>query len=136
MNSLAVQRSRILYMAKTSVRSDDAVDLVCYVDKDADIIYYDLQRADKPGSAYSSLGKIPKPVIQPSEIRFTDFSADPQNHFYEYRFVATDSCGGIDTASNIGTNILLNVESKENLTNVLNWNSYRDFMGGVKDYEI
>ena len=136
MNSLAVQRSRILYIAKTSVRSDDAVELVCYVDKDADIIYYDLQRADKPGSAYSSLGKIPKPVIQPSEIRFTDFSADPQNHFYEYRFVATDSCGGIDTASNIGANILLNVESKENLTNVLNWNSYRDFMGGVKDYEI
>jgi gliding motility-associated-like protein len=135
-NSLAVQRSRILYMAKTSVRSDDAVELVCYVDKDADIIYYDLQRADKQGAAYSSLGKIPKPVIQPSEIRFTDFSADPQNHFYEYRFVATDSCGGIDTASNIGANILLNVESKENLTNVLNWNSYRDFMGGVKDYEI
>jgi gliding motility-associated-like protein len=136
MNSLAVQRSRILYMAKASVRPDNAVELVCYVDKDADIIHFDLQRAETPGAAYTSLGMIPKPVIQPSEIRFTDFSADPQNHLYEYRFVATDSCGGIDTASNVGVNMLLDVESKENLTNVLSWNSYRQFMGGVRDYEI
>jgi gliding motility-associated-like protein len=136
MNSLAVQRSRILYMAKASVRPDNAVELVCYVDKDADIIHFDLQRAETPGAAYTSLGMIPKPVIQPSEIRFTDFSADPQNHRYEYRFVATDSCGGIDTASNVGANMLLDVESKENLTNVLSWNSYRQYMGGVRDYEI
>jgi len=136
MNSLAVQRSRILYMAKVSVRPDNAVELVCYIDKDADIIHFDLQRAEAPGDAYRSLGNIPKPIIQPSEIRFNDFSADPQNHRYEYRFVATDSCGGIDTSSNIGVNMLLEVESKENLTNVLNWNSYRDFMGGVNGYEI
>ena len=32
--------------------------------------------------------------------------------------------------------MLLDVESKENLTNVLSWNSYRQFMGGVRDYEI
>ncbi len=105
-NSLAVQRSRLLYLAKTSVRNDNAVELVTFIDKDADIIHFDLQRADRDGAPFTSLGLIPKPVSPPWEIRFKDFSADPNNHRYQYRFVATDSCGGIDTASNIGTNIL------------------------------
>jgi gliding motility-associated-like protein len=135
-NSLAVQRSRLLYLAKTSVRNDNAVELVTFIDKDADIIHFDLQRADRDGAPFTSLGLIPKPVSPPWEIRFKDFSADPVNHRYLYRFVATDSCGGIDTASNIGTNILLEVEPADNLTNILTWNPYRDFMGGVLKYDI
>ena len=135
-NSLAVQRSRLLYLAKTSVRNDNAVELVTFIDKDADIIHFDLQRADRDGAPFTSLGLIPKPVSPPWEIRFKDFSADPANHRYLYRFVATDSCGGIDTASNIGTNILLEVEPADNLTNILTWNPYRDFMGGVLKYDI
>ena len=135
-NSLAVQRSRLLYLAKASVRSDNAVELVTFIDKDADIVHFDLQRADRYGAPFTSLGLIPKPISPPWEIRFKDFSADPENHRYEYRFVATDSCGGIDTASNIATNILLKVEPEDNLTNILTWNSYRDFMGGVLKYDI
>jgi gliding motility-associated-like protein len=123
-------------MAKTSVRSDNAVELVTFIDKDADIIHFDLQRADRDGAPFTSLGLIPKPVTAPWEIRFKDFSADPNNHRYLYRFVATDSCGGIDTASNIGTNILLEVQPVDNLTNILTWNPYRDFMGGVLKYDI
>ena len=135
-NSLAVQRSRLLYLAKASVRNDNAVELVTFIDKDADIIHFDLQRADRDGAPFTSLGLIPKPVSPPWEIRFKDFSADPNNHRYQYRFVATDSCGGIDTASNIGTNILLEVQPVDNLTNILTWNPYRDFMGGVLKYDI
>ena len=135
-NSLAVQRSRLLYLAKTSVRNDNAVELVTFIDKDADIIHFDLQRADRDGAPFTSLGLIPKPVSPPWEIRFKDFSADPNNHRYQYRFVATDSCGGIDTASNIGTNILLEVQPVDNLTNILTWNPYQEFMGGVLKYDI
>jgi gliding motility-associated-like protein len=131
-----VQRSRLLYLAKASVRNDNAVELVTFIDKDADIIHFDLQRADRDGAPFTSLGLIPKPVSPPWEIRFKDFSADPDNHRYQYRFVATDSCGGIDTASNIATNILLEVEAVDNLTNILTWNAYHDFMGGVLKYDI
>ena len=134
-NSLAVQRSRVLYLAKTSVRNDNTVELVTFIDKEADVKHFDLQRADRKGAPFESLGLIPKPVAS-GEIRFKDFSAAPNNHRYQYRFVATDSCGGIDTASNIGTNILLEVQPVDNLTNILTWNPYRDFKGGVLSYDI
>ncbi len=135
-NSLAVQRSRLLYLAKASVQNDEAVDLVAFTDGEADVKHFDIQRADDQNAAFTSLGLIPKPTSSPYEIRFKDFSADPYTHRYQYRLVATDSCGGIDTASNIATNILLQVKTKDNLTNILTWNPYHDFMGGVLHYDI
>jgi gliding motility-associated-like protein len=135
-NGLVVQRSRLLYLARTGVRTDKAIDMVVFIDKDADVINFDVQRADRPGMPFISLGKLPKPSVGPWEIRFTDFTADPDNHLYEYRFVATDSCGNIDTASNIATNILVKATAQDNLVNRVVWNSYRDYGGVVKEYQV
>jgi gliding motility-associated-like protein len=135
-NSLAVQRSRLLYLAKASVREDRAVELVCFIDKDADIVDFDVQRADELGGPFRSLGRLPKPITGPWEFRYKDFTANPEDHRYVYRIVATDSCGNIDTASNIGRTMVLEVEENDNLTNFLTWNPYQDYMGGVDRYEI
>ena len=135
-NGLVVQRSRLLYLARTAVRTDKGVDMVVFIDKDADVVNFDVQRADEPGMPFISLGKLPKPSVGPWEIRFTDFTADPDNHHYEYRFVATDSCGNIDTASNVGTNILVKATAQDNLVNRVVWNRYRDFGGEVKEYQV
>ena len=135
-NGLVVQRSRLLYLARTAVRTDKAIDMVVFIDKDADVVNFDVQRADEPGMPFISLGKLPKPSVGPWEIRFTDFTADPDNHHYEYRFVATDSCGNIDTASNIGTNIMVKATPQDNLVNRVVWNRYRDFGGVVKEYQV
>ncbi|MDO7592900.1 MAG: gliding motility-associated C-terminal domain-containing protein [Schleiferiaceae bacterium] len=135
-NGLSLQRSRLMYLAKAHVRSDNSIETVVFIDRDADVIHYDIQRADNFTSSFTSLGLIPKPVMAPWEIRFIDVTADPNNYRYRYRVVATDSCGGIDTASNIGTNVLLEVEGNDNLTNVLKWNHYLDYMGVVGSYEI
>ena len=135
-NSLAVQRSRLLYLAKASVREDRAVELVCFIDKDADIVDFDVQRADELGGPFKSLGRLPKPITGPWEFRYKDFTANPDDHRYVYRIVATDSCGNIDTASNIGRTMVLEVEENDNLTNFLTWNHYHDYMGGVDRYEI
>ena len=64
-NSLAVQGSRLLYLAKTSVREDRAVELVCFIDKDADIVDFDVKRADELGGPFRSLGRLPKPITGP-----------------------------------------------------------------------
>jgi len=135
-NSLAVQRSRLLYLAKTSVREDRAVELVCFIDKEADIVDFDVQRADELGGPFRSLGRLPKPITGPWEFRYKDFTANPEDHRYVYRIVATDSCGNIDTASNIGRTMVLEVEENDNLTNFLRWNPYQEYMGGVDRYEI
>jgi gliding motility-associated-like protein len=134
--SLAVQRSRLLYLAKASVRDDNGVELVCFIDKDADIVHFDVQRADELGAPFKSLGLLPKPITGPWEYRFKDFTANPNDHRYVYRFVATDSCGNIDTSSNIGRTMVLEVDEQDNLTNFLTWNGYIDYMGGVDRYEV
>jgi gliding motility-associated-like protein len=134
--SLAVQRSRLLYLAKTSVRDDNGVELVCFIDKDADIVHFDVQRADELGAPFKSLGLLPKPITGPWEYRFKDFTANPNDHRYVYRFVATDSCGNVDTSSNIGRTMVLEVDEQDNLTNFLKWNPYRDYLGGVDRYEV
>jgi gliding motility-associated-like protein len=134
--SLAVQRSRLLYLAKASVREDDGVELVCFIDRDADIVHFDVQRADELGAPFKSLGLLPKPITGPWEFRFKDFTANPKDHRYAYRVVATDSCGNIDTSSNIGRTMVLEVDEQDNLTNILTWNRYGDFMGGIDRYEI
>jgi gliding motility-associated-like protein len=134
--SLAVQRSRLLYLAKVSVREDDGVELVCFIDRDADVVHFDVQRADELGAPFKSLGLLPKPITGPWEFRFKDFTANPNDHRYAYRVVATDSCGNIDTASNIGRTMVLEVDEQDNLTNILTWNPYADFMGGTDRYEI
>ena len=134
--SLAVQRSRLLYLAKVSVREDDGVELVCFIDRDADIVHFDVQRADELGAPFKSLGLLPKPITGPWEFRFKDFTANPKDHRYAYRVVATDSCGNIDTSSNIGRTMVLEVDEQDNLTNILTWNPYAEFMGGVDRYEI
>ncbi|MSP65413.1 MAG: hypothetical protein EXR22_01625 [Flavobacteriaceae bacterium] len=134
--SLAVQRSRLLYLAKASVREDDGVELVCFIDRDADIVHFDVQRADELGAPFKSLGLLPKPITGPWEFRFKDFTANPKDHRYAYRVVATDSCGNIDTSSNIGRTMVLEVDEQDNLTNILKWNPYADFMGGTDRYEI
>jgi gliding motility-associated-like protein len=135
-NGLVVKSSKLLYLARTAVRADKAIDMVVFIDKEADVINFDVQRSDEPGMPFISLGKLPKPSSGPWEIRFTDFTADPDNHRYEYRFVSTDSCGNIDTISNIGTNIMVKATAQDNLVNRVVWSRYRDFGGVVKEYQV
>ena len=67
-----------MYLAKAHVRSDNSIETVVFIDRDADVIHYDIQRADNFTSSFTSLGLIPKPVMAPWEIRFIDVTADPK----------------------------------------------------------
>jgi gliding motility-associated-like protein len=60
----------------------------------------------------------------------------PESNTYFYRFKSIDSCGYVDTISNIGRNILLRAKANGNLTNTLLWNGYEQFGGIVGRYEV
>ena len=135
-SSAVVQGSKVLYLGRASVNSQNGVDLYAYIDKDADVIDYQVQRADDEVGPYLTIGNVSKPVMGPWEVKFVDYTADPMSRRYYYRISSTDSCGALDTLSNLATNILLNVEAVGNLTNTLVWSAYRDFDGGVEEYEI
>ena len=135
-NSAVVQKSEVLYLGRASVTSQNGVDLYAYIDKEADVIDYSIQRSDDEIGPYLTIGTVVKPVMGPWEVKFVDFTADPMSRRYFYRVMSRDSCGAIDTISNLATNILLDVEAVGNLSNTLRWNAYRDFADGVEEYEI
>jgi gliding motility-associated-like protein len=135
-SSAVVQKSKVLYLGRASVNSQNGVDLYAYIDKDADVIDFNIQRADDEIGPYMTIGTVAKPALGPWEVKFIDFTGDPMSRSYYYRIASRDSCGAMDTISNLGTNILLNVEAIGNLTNQLIWTKYRDFDAGVETYEI
>jgi len=135
-SSAVVQKSKVLYLGRASVNSQNGVDLYAYIDRDADVIDFNIQRADDEIGPYMTIGTVAKPALGPWEVKFIDFTGDPMSRSYYYRIASRDSCGAMDTISNLGTNILLNVEAIGNLTNQLIWSKYRDFDAGVETYEV
>lgn len=135
-NSLSIQHSRILYLARTTVKEDESIETMAYIDKDADVVNFTVQRAEAKGGVYMNLAVIPKPQTAPWNIKFTDTYVHPQDGSYIYRILSTDSCGGIDTISNIGQSIHLTATADQSLANQLIWNKYREFGGLVGRYEV
>ncbi len=134
--SLVVQKSRLLYTARTTVKSDESIEVWTFIDKDADVIDYGIERAENRTGPYVVLGRIPKPVQGPWEVKYSDYGASSSSKRYFYRVVSQDSCGAVDTISNIGRNILLDVYANGNLTNTLVWNPYEEWAGKVGRYEV
>ena len=135
-SSAVVQGSKVLYLGRASVNSQNGVNMYAYIDKDADVIDYQVQRADDEIGPYLTIGSVVKPSLGPWEVKFVDYTADPMSRRYYYRITSRDSCGALDTVSNIATNILLNAEAVGNLTCALTWSAYRDFDAGVDEYEV
>jgi gliding motility-associated-like protein len=135
-SSAVVQGSKVLYLGRASVNSQNGIDLYAYIDKDADVIDFHIQRADDEIGPYLTIGTVAKPALGPWEVKFIDFTGDPNSRRYYYRVASRDSCGALDTISNLATNILLDVEAIGNLSNRLTWTAYRDFDAGVEEYQI
>src|SRR5690606_32294017 len=102
-----------------------SVDLTFYVDGDADVRDFRIERSISRYGIYSVIGRVEMPNSAPYIVEFSDYSADPSHMGYYYRVSATQSCGsGVDTVSNVGRNILLRVSPNANLSNTLRWNPY------------
>lgn len=130
------QKSRVLYLAQVTnnfLRS--AIDLKMFIDVQADAKTFTIERATSLYGPYRAIGRVQKPTIN-SFIDYRDFGVDPGRLQYYYRVTATDVCGGRDTTSNTGNNIILNAVSNANLTNTIFWNHYKGFGGDVREYQI
>ncbi len=130
-NSSIVVPSRLQYMARATVQNDGSLETWTFVDGNADVLEYQVQRAEELLGPWVTVGVVPKPAAAPYRVRFVDFSANTDDARYFYRLRSTNECGGSDTISNLGTNVLLEVDENENLTNQLKWNRYRQYDGRV-----
>lgn len=131
------QQSEQLYISKvTNDYSRNALDIQVYIDGDADVRSFQIQRAPEYYGPYNTIATLGKPTQAPYILEFQDFGVNVDDRAYFYRVTATDSCGGYDTISNISTNIRLQVRSAEDLTNRLIWNRYLGWGGYIDRYEI
>jgi hypothetical protein len=131
------RKSKVLYLAQVTYDENrDVLALNTLVDGDADVMNFTIERAPSAEGPWQNLGKVGKPAQAPYRFNFLDYGAASESKEYFYRVSATDSCGGRDTISNLGRNILLRVDDRPNLTNLLRWNPYQEWGGEVGAYSI
>lgn len=130
------QKSRILYMASVSNNFlRGSIDLVTFVDGEADVRGYDIERSTEENGVYQVIGTVDKPVSLPYIVNFSDYSADPERIYY-YRLKSQNLCGGVEGISNICNNVVLDAKPNANLTNKLSWVPFEEWGGGVGRYDI
>jgi hypothetical protein len=124
---------RYLYAVSASVTGDDIV-VKFIMDNSAEISEYRIQRSLSVDGTYSTIHSFVN--TGESEVLFTDTDVNVGERNYYYRMVSVNPCGIINSYSNYATNILLNVETLENLQHNVEWTQYKDWEGGVFDYHI
>tara|TARA_R110002096_G_scaffold21043_7_gene68765 strand:+ start:115991 stop:119431 length:3441 start_codon:yes stop_codon:yes gene_type:complete len=130
------KKSKILYLASVSNNYlRESIDLKAFVDGEADVKSYDIERATEENGIYSVIGTVAQPNGIPFVIDFSDFSADPEITYY-YRVKAQNLCGGVESLSNTSRNIVLDVNTNPNMNNKSFWNSYLGWGGNVGRYDI
>ena len=123
------------YLRKVTVVSNNRIDITCHVDVAASVLKYKIFRSlDTVSSHFKHIATIPVSGISP--IMYSDNKVTTTAHSYYYKVINVDSCGYDGLESNVSRSILLSVYSKENMTNVLNWNNYETWEGGIVSYNI
>jgi gliding motility-associated-like protein len=125
------------YLNKVTV-IDNSIEISCFVDNDAAIEYYLIERAKTHDGVYEILDRIDTPTD--TIITYLDENVDPNTSNYYYKIVAVDVCGYGVNISNISTNVLLQLATKNGeFKNSIKWNPYSDWdtLGsGVAFYNI
>ncbi|AEV31163.1 hypothetical protein Oweho_0141 [Owenweeksia hongkongensis DSM 17368] len=129
-------KSKILYVAQvTNNTNRNTMELNTYIDAQADVLNFDIERALTPEGPFERIATIPKPTVG-NTFNFFDYGANPKSNIYYYRVSATDSCGGRDTVTDLSNNVLLNVEARGDVSNMLSWNTYKNWAGDVARYDV
>jgi gliding motility-associated-like protein len=135
MNPGVPNPSDMLYISHTEVRGDGIM-FRGFADGDADANQIIIERARVRNGTYFEVAIIDIPQNPPYTFTYVDYLAKPDDGVYYYRLIAKDSCGGIDTISNIVNNIRVEVEAKRNDQNWVSWNSYKGFAGEIQRYQL
>ncbi len=125
----------LLYISETDVRGD-GIFFRGFVDPDADATDLIIERSTSPNGTYFTLATIKVPNSAPYTFTYIDYLADPNNDVYYYRLISADSCGGVDTTSNVMNNIRVDVEAKRSEQNWVTWNAHVGFLGELDRYEV
>jgi gliding motility-associated-like protein len=115
----------------TSVNEENKVNLSFTIDPASEIKLFRLER--KTGQS-GSWQQIAQPASSAGKVLYTDNQADAGTVNF-YRLSALNNCNIAVTASNISSNIVLNLDRVNNDLK-LKWNEYRKWKGDISTYRL
>ncbi len=121
------------YINVVTVPETGGVEVNCYVDTTADIVFYEVYRSEDSLN-YVYVDSVP--FTGDSIITYLDERAKSDEMSYYYKVVAVDSCGARVDTTDFSKTIHLAAEGKADRKNYLNWNAYQGFLGNIEAYNI
>ncbi len=133
--------------------NSNSVEVNCLVDQDAIIDRYLIYRSFENSNNFSEIGSVP--FNNSSTINYMDYSARPDEYYYQYQVFPVDTCNNIIPTPSVyqsvndtsyGQTILLESEINidygndpqyfEQYTNTLTFNEYEKWLGNVIEYQL
>ncbi|RLD69777.1 MAG: hypothetical protein DRJ10_21100, partial [Bacteroidetes bacterium] len=117
-----------------TIETLNQIDLSFTLDPNALIDRYVLLKSDSINGTFDTIANYPASTGQ---ITYTDDLKVSQEIAF-YKVIAINDCGIIINQSNIASNILLEAYPAKDgsKTNILQWTSYKNWLGNVANYEI
>jgi gliding motility-associated-like protein len=116
---------------QATVNEDNKISLSFSIDPLSAITQFRLERKIGPNGIFQ---EIARPSLVNNSVIITDNQADV-NIINYYRLSALNSCNIPITYSNLSSNLVLDLERRDNELN-LSWNSYKEWSGGVSSYSL
>jgi gliding motility-associated-like protein len=133
MNTYNSPFPQFMYLRYVTVQEDNSIEVSFYSDTSAHVNGYKVFRSEDMAS-FTEIGQV---APAGSDIMFfTDDEVETWNNIYYYRVSVIDSCDNESFIANTSRSVLLQVESGEDLINVLTWNAYESWDADVSGYRI
>ena len=135
-----INKPAYAYTRFATVSDTNTVRIAMKIDLESDIGEYWIKRSTNRETGYKIIGTIPvpdPPTSADSNFYFEDNQVYADRFSYFYKIDVVDPCGTVGITSNIGRTIVLTVEpDNERNKNILKWNQYEEWAGGVNEYEV
>ncbi len=139
-DALFIDKPDFAYMQYATVHDSDQVRLCMKVDLESNIGEYWVKRSTRRDQGYKIIATIPIPdPLTPSDSVFCyeDNQVRTEATSYFYKIDVVDPCGTVGITSNHARTMVLSVDAdNETHRNVLKWNQYEEWNGGVNEYEV
>ena len=115
-----------------TISGDQKIDLSFTVDSTADYKNYRIYRAQVANGTYTAINYYKNYIY--SKIYYSDYVDARQKWFY--KLTAVDQCGNDIYESNLARNITIYVNSNDDLTELVTWDRYMNWLGGIESYNL
>jgi gliding motility-associated-like protein len=123
-----------MYIRYVTVENNQYVRLLFKTDTVAFVYDYPVMRSEDPSGPYSQVGTVTPVGV--SNLEYIDQTADFTHKSYYYQVAVIDSCKNESVIANTVRTIFLTVISTPDLVNMLSWNAYSEWSGGVNEYNV